>query len=106
MDMFVRAGCHIPYVLFVFCREFEERTISGVKVGDTPTATHPPAPSSAVQEYSSLEMAAPADKGNDTSCGLDEEGQAPATSGGSGGVNIINTSSIKKGTKGVSSVMV
>jgi hypothetical protein len=92
-------------------REFEERTISGVKVGDTPTAAHP-APS-AVQEYSSLEMAPCSEAGgskDDTSCGLEEEGQAcavPAANAGHGGVTIIDSAGkSKKSGKGVSSVMV
>lgn len=107
-------------------KEFEERTISGVKVGDTPTATHPSP--SAVQEYSSLEMSSKGDdnegrKGGDTSCGLEEEGQAGAgdVEGGNGGVRIIdsvtanataNATASKKTsanggkTKGVSSVLV
>ena len=96
-------------------REFEARTISGIKVGEDEKK---PVATAAVQEYSELELVEKEKNVGDTSCGVEEEGQSSSESVSS--VTIVTPTSnssiqpsselsagtIKKTGKGSISVMV
>lgn len=56
-------------------KEFEERSLSGIKVGDDQCD----APKTVAHEYSSVEMTDTKDDIEDTSCGVEEEGQSPTS---------------------------